>query len=156
VTGLAITSQALTMHVVTAMAGDATRFHFSFFHLGNMTRRTARILVCTAKRELRLFSMIELDGSPRFWPMAITAIRSKAIPMNVFARVTSRTVLGQLTLAGSLPMARDAGCLGMCPSEWKTALRAVVEVFSTPGIGRMAVHTFGSKSPSMCVVNRVT
>ena len=140
-TGFAIASQTLTMHVVAAMAGDATRFHFRLFHFGDMTRRTARILVCAAKRKFRPFSMIELDGSPCFWPMAITAIRSKAIPMNVFARVTSRTVLGQRTLAGSLPMARDTGCLGMCASEWKAALRAVVEVLPTPGIGRMAVHT---------------
>ena len=98
VTFRTVAAQTLEMYVVATMAADAAVIHL--FRLRSprlpgtgVTRRTRSIAMRSAECEIGALSMVETDFGPFPGMMAVSAIGAESTRMDIFARMTSGTIL---------------------------------------------------------------
>ena len=120
-----------------------------------MTCIAFRLRMGTVERKFRLLGMIKGGLSPARGRMARTAFVSEATGVDVFARMTSRTGLGQLSLARRFAVTGDASRLRMRATERKAALLGMIEILAAPGSGRVTIGASRPEATGVGVIDRV-
>ncbi len=127
-----------------------------FVHTRGVTCVTGCARMSAIEGETGLFRMIKRGLPPRRRGMAGAAFVSETAGMYVLAGMTSGAGLRKLSVARRLAVASDTSRFGMSATKWKAALLGMVEVFSAPGFGLMAVGTDRSEPARMGIVDGMT
>ena len=88
--------------------------------------------MCAPEREVGPLSVIEVDFGPFQRPMTVAALDTETSGMHVFTRMTSGTILGELSFSGRLAVTGDTACVGVGSVQREAALFLVIDTLLTP------------------------
>ena len=129
-----VSSQIPEMDVVALVTADTTGIHFLRLRLPwpGVTRHTRRVAVGSHESEVGPLAMVEVNFGPFLGPMTVAALDAETSGMHVFTRMTSRTILGELSFSGRLAVAGDTAGVGVGSLQGEAALLLVIEALLSP------------------------